>query len=100
MKILRCIDFTAEEIPYEILAKFGLTHEMIDALALSLVDKRLMTDQIVLTVCYDVSCITAPGSERAPWALGTAICFLIALLFAGLGNSLKWDGTKSDEDNE
>ena len=24
--------FTAEEIPYEILAKFGLTHEMIDDL--------------------------------------------------------------------
>lgn len=50
--------------------------------------------------CFLCSCITAPGEERAPWAFGTAICFLIALLFAGIGNSLKWDGTKSDEDNE
>lgn len=54
----------------------------------------------IMCWCFLCSCITDPGSERAPWAFGTAICFLIALLSAGIGNSLKWDGTKSDEDNE
>lgn len=50
--------------------------------------------------CFLCSCITTPGSARAPWAFGTAIGFLVALISAGIGNSLKWDGTKSDEDNE
>lgn len=34
--------------------------EMADAVALDLVDKRLVTDQLVLTVCYDHECLTNP----------------------------------------
>ena len=37
-----------------------IVHEMMDALALDLVDKRLVTDQIVLTVGYDIENITNP----------------------------------------
>lgn len=33
-------------------------HEMADAVALDLVSKRLVTDQLVLTVCYDHECLT------------------------------------------
>ena len=54
----------------------------------------------IMCWCFLLSCITSPGSERAPWAFGTALVFLVALISAGYGNSLKWDGTKSDEDNE
>lgn len=37
-----------------------IVHEMMDALALDLVDKRLVTDQIVLTVGYDIENISNP----------------------------------------
>ena len=37
-----------------------IVHEMMDVLALDLVDKRLVTDQIVLTVGYDIENITNP----------------------------------------
>jgi len=43
---------------------------------------------------------TPPGNERLPFAIGACVGFFISLLCAGAGNSLKWDGTKSDEDSE
>ena len=40
-----------------------VTREMADALALDLVDKKLVTDQIVLTVVYDTENITDPARK-------------------------------------
>ena len=37
-----------------------IVREMTDLLVLDLVDKGLLTDQMVLTVCYDVSCLSKP----------------------------------------
>lgn len=54
----------------------------------------------LMCVCLLCCFATEPGNERLPYSFGAAICFLVALLFAGLGNSLKWDGTKIDEDSE
>lgn len=38
-----------------------IVREMTDLLVLDLVEKRLLTNQMVLTVGYDVSCLTDPG---------------------------------------
>ena len=38
-----------------------ITHEMTDLLVMDLVDKGLMTDQVVLTVCYDVENLADPA---------------------------------------
>ena len=37
---------------------------MVDNLVLELVDKHLKTDQIVLTIGYDIECLTNPSIER------------------------------------
>ena len=42
-----------------------VAHEMADAAALDLVDKRMVTDQIVLTVGYDIACLTDPKRRDA-----------------------------------
>ena len=47
--------------PYEADKARTIVHEMADAVALSLVDKQLVTDQLVLTVGYDISCLTDPA---------------------------------------
>ena len=47
--------------PYTFQKAKLVVREMADALALDLVDKKLMTDQIVLTVGYDVENLTDPG---------------------------------------
>lgn len=41
-----------------------VAQEMLDALALNLVDKGLVTDQIVLTVGYDIESLTNPSIRR------------------------------------
>ena len=46
-----------------------IVHEMLDLLALDLVEKRLVTSQIVLDIGYDVECLTNPqvaGKYRGP----------------------------------
>lgn len=47
--------------PYTFQKAKLVVREMADSLALDLVDKKLMTDQIVLTVGYDVENLSAPG---------------------------------------
>ena len=42
-----------------------IVREMADALSLELVERRLVTDQIVLTVCYDIENLTDPERRRA-----------------------------------
>ena len=42
-----------------------IVREMTDLLVLDLVEKRLQTDQIVLTVCYDVENMTDPAKRTA-----------------------------------
>ena len=46
--------------PYEFDKARLIVHEMLDLLALDLVEKRLVTNQIVLDVGYDVECLTDP----------------------------------------
>lgn len=46
--------------PYEIDKARLIVHEMLDLLALDLVEKRLVTNQIVLDIGYDVECLTDP----------------------------------------
>lgn len=41
-----------------------IVNEMTDLLVLDLVAKRLVTDRIVLTVCYDTECLTRPEIAR------------------------------------
>lgn len=41
-----------------------IVHEMLDLLALDLVEKRLVTSQIVLDIGYDVECLTNPLIAR------------------------------------
>ena len=43
----------------------NVVREMADALALELVEKRLVTDQVVLTVGYDRENLTDPGRRKA-----------------------------------
>lgn len=42
-----------------------IVHEMTDLLVMDIVDKGLMTDQVVLTVCYDVNNLTDPDRAAA-----------------------------------
>ena len=42
-----------------------VVHEMADALALDLVGKRMVTDQLVLTVGYDIENLTDPERKKA-----------------------------------
>lgn len=50
--------------PYDIPKARLIVHEMIDLLVLELVEKRLVTDQIVLDVGYDVECLADPKISR------------------------------------
>ena len=56
-QVLHCA-YTAEK------AKL-VTREMTDLLVLDLVDKRLVTDQMVLTIGYDIENLTDPEREKA-----------------------------------
>lgn len=47
--------------PYTVTKARNVVKEMADSLSLDLVSKRLVTDQIVLTVGYDVSSLTDPA---------------------------------------
>ena len=50
--------------PYSFEKAKLIVKEMIDNLVLELVDKHLKTDQIVLTIGYDIECLTNPSIER------------------------------------
>ena len=50
--------------PYNFEKAKLIVKEMIDNLVLELVDKRLKTDQIVLTIGYDIENLTNPSIER------------------------------------
>lgn len=50
--------------PYDFEKARLVVREMADALALDLVDKRLVTDQLVLTVGYDMENLTGPRRSR------------------------------------
>lgn len=47
--------------PYTAEKARTVVHEMAEAAALDLVEKQLVTDQLVLTVGYDISCLTDPS---------------------------------------
>lgn len=53
------------QCPYSAEKARLVTREMTDLLALDLVDKRLVTDQIVLTVGYDIENLTDPERRKA-----------------------------------
>ena len=53
------------QTPYDFAKGKLVAREMADALALELVDKGLLTDQLVLTVGYDVENLTDPARRRA-----------------------------------
>ncbi|MBQ9263666.1 MAG: DNA methylase [Clostridia bacterium] len=53
------------QCPYEFEKARLVVREMADALALDLVDKHLVTDQMVLTVGYDTECLTDPMRRAA-----------------------------------
>lgn len=46
---------------YDVKKARVVVREMADAIALDLVDKHLVTDQLVLTIGYDVECLTNPA---------------------------------------
>lgn len=50
--------------PYSFEKAKLIVKEMVDNLVLELVDKHLKTDQIVLTIGYDIECLTNPRIER------------------------------------
>lgn len=50
--------------PYDFTKARLIVHEMLDLLALELVEKRLVTPQIVLDIGYDVECLTNPTIAR------------------------------------
>ena len=50
--------------PYSVEQTRLIVREMIDLLALDLVDKRLVTDQMTLTVGYDIQNLTDPNISR------------------------------------
>lgn len=52
------------QCPYEFDKARLVVHEMVDMLALDLVDKRMVTDQIVLTIGYDIENMTNPEIRK------------------------------------
>ena len=50
--------------PYNYAKARLVTMEMTDLLSLDLVEKRLVTDQLVLTIGYDVECLTNPEIRK------------------------------------
>ena len=53
------------QYPYEYEKAWMVVREMTDLLALDLVDKGLMTDQVVLTIGYDIENLTDPKRRKA-----------------------------------
>ncbi len=52
------------QCPYDFSKGRLIVHEMTDLLALELVDKRLVTDQLTLTIGYDRDNLTDPGIRK------------------------------------
>lgn len=52
--------------PYEAAKAMTVVKEMADSLSLDLVDKKLACDQIVLTVGYDIECLTGRSNYSGP----------------------------------
>ena len=52
------------QCPYDFSKGRLIVHEMADLLALELVDKRLVTDQLTLTIGYDRDNLTDPGIRK------------------------------------
>lgn len=52
------------QCPYEYKKARLVVHEMVDMMALDLVDKRMVTDQIVLTIGYDIENLTNPEIRK------------------------------------
>lgn len=52
------------QCPYTFEKARLVVHEMADGVALDLVDKRLVTDQLVLTVGYDIENLTDPARRK------------------------------------
>lgn len=52
--------------PYEATKAMTVVKEMADSLSLDLVDKKLACDQIVLTVGYDIECLTGRSNYSGP----------------------------------
>lgn len=50
--------------PYTFKKAFIVVTEMADAMALDLFDKGLVTNQLVLTIGYDIECLTKPDVSR------------------------------------
>ncbi len=53
--------------PYDFQKARLIVHEMLDLLALELVEKRLVTNQIVLDIGYDIECLTDPTIAKSYW---------------------------------
>ena len=54
--------------PYDFEKTKLIVREMTDALVLDLVEKQLVTDQIVLDIGYDIENLTKPGHpEKVSW---------------------------------
>ena len=51
--------------PYTVAKARVVIQEMADAMALNLVQKRLVTDQLVVGIGYDVECLTRPAIRNA-----------------------------------
>lgn len=52
------------QCPYSFEKARLVIHEMADASSLNLVDKKLVTDQIVLDIGYDIECLSSPEIRR------------------------------------
>ncbi len=52
------------QCPYDCKKARLVAHEMADSVALDLVDKGMVTDQIILTVGYDMESLTDPGIRK------------------------------------
>ena len=53
------------QTPYDVQKARIIIREMTEMMALNLVDKRLVTDQLVLTIGYDIENLTDPDRRRA-----------------------------------
>ena len=70
------------QCPYPYEKALLVVREMADQLALELVDKELVTDQVVLTVGYDIENLRNPSIrgryhgevKRSLWQAGTEAC--------------------------
>lgn len=53
------------QCPYPFEKAKLIVREMTELLALDLVDRELVTDQMTLTVCYDIESLTDPAIRAA-----------------------------------